>query len=147
MGEKMYERNGVLAVLTPQSVSAGTANTGYIDMSKFEKVMFVIQAGVLGASATVDFAVKGDTASGGSYATTITGKTITQLTKADSDDGKQVIVEVAAIEVLSQGFRYIRGLVTVGAAACLLAVLVMGQSSHYDPVTLYDATTVDEIVD
>ena len=102
--------------------------------------------GVLGASATVDWALKGDTASGGSYATTITGKTITQLTKAGTDDNKQVVVEVTSEEVAAQGLRYIRDTTTVGVAASLISVTGLAGGLRFSPASEADLTSVDEIV-
>ena len=94
MTHALSDQLAVIATIDPASISPSTVTTDVIDLSRVRSVIFVVAAGTLGTSATLDFAVKGDSASGGSFTTTVTGKTITQLTKAGSDDNKQVIVEV-----------------------------------------------------
>lgn len=144
--QAMSERLALVGAIDPQTVSVGTANTDVVDMSKIRRVIFVVAAGTLGASATLDFAVKGDTASGGSFSTTVTGKSITQLTKAGSDDNKQVIVEVTAEEAAAQGFRYLRGLLTIGTANSPACVIVMADGLRYSDASENDLASVDEIV-
>jgi len=144
--EKVYENVAVLGTVDPISQGAGSVNTDVIDALNFTKIVFLVKVGVLGASATVDFLVKGDTASGGSFSTTITGKTITQLTKAGSDDAKQVWVEVDSNALATQGYRYLRGTLTVGTAASLVDVTVLGFGCKYGPANQYNLATVDEIV-
>lgn len=144
--QKSYENVAVLGTIDPVSQSAGSANTDVIDTSLFEKILFIVKVGALGASATVDFDVKADSASGGSYSTSVTGKAITQLTKAGSDDNKQVLVEVDANALRAQNasFRYIRGTVTVATAACLVDVTVLGFGCTYGPASQYNLASVDE---
>lgn len=140
------ENFAVIGTIDPDSYTAAAYNTDVIDMLYFREVMFVVMAGDLGASATLDFLVNGDTASGGSYATAITGKAITQLTQAGTDSDKQVIVRVTAEEVAAQGLRYIRGTMTVGTATSDAGVAVFGSPFRYAPAADYDLSTVDEII-
>ena len=144
----MFDANSrlpLVGTVDPQSASANDYATDVVDMAKFQKVVFYLLVGALGSSATVDFVVKGDATSGGSYATTVTGKSITQLTKAGSDDNKQVVVEVTAEDVVQQGLRYIKGIVTTAVAASQIAVAVVGVDARYAPAD--DLSSVDEIVD
>jgi hypothetical protein len=143
--ERMSEALSIVSVLVPVSQGAATVTSTSIDMKLYRRVMFILQAGVLGASATLDMAIKGDTASGGSYTTTITGKSITQLVKA-TDDNKQAIIEVTAEEVAAQGFRYIRASVTVGVAASLIALVALADNQRYRPAGDFDLTSVAQIV-
>ena len=71
----------VVAAIDPDAYTAGTQTTGWIDMAEFEAVMFLIMAGILGASATLDAKVEQATDGAGAGAKDITGKAITQLTK------------------------------------------------------------------
>ena len=141
-GGNAAEAIGVVATIDPASYSAGSTNTDVIDMKDWAEVLFIVQAGALGASATLDFVVKGDTASGGSYATTITGKSITQMVKA-TDDNKQRIIRVTAEEVAAQGLRYLRGTQTVATAASLAAVTVIGVRPAYSKAGDFDLSSVD----
>lgn len=140
------ERIAVLGTIDPDAYTAAAYNTDVIDMQNWGRVLFIIQAGDLGSSATLDFLVKGDSASGGSFTTTVTGKTITQLTQAGSDSDKQVIVEVTAVEAKAQGFRYLRGTMTVGTATSDAGVIVLGVDPRFSPASNYDLASVDEII-
>lgn len=135
----------VLGTIDPASISASTVNTDVIDMRYWREVLFIVVTGALGTSATADFLVKGDSASGGSYATTVTGKSITQLVKA-SHDNSQAIVRVTAEEAAAQGFRYLRGSLTIGTAASLASVIVVGAHARYSDATDFDLASVVQIV-
>lgn len=136
----------VIGTIDPDANTTGTLTVDVIDMMHWEQVMFVVMAGDLGSSATLDFAVLGDVASGGSFATALTGKAITQLTQAGSDSDKQAIVRVSADEVAAQSLRYIRGLLTTGTATSDSAVIALGKPRHYAPATGRDLSTVDEVI-
>lgn len=141
---KICEELSVVSTVDPQS-SSTALNGDVIDMLGHERAIFVLSVGALGTSATVDFAVNGDTASNGSFATAITGKSATQLTKAGSDDNKQVVIEVTAEEARAQGYRYLRPTVTPAVAACLVSLVVLADNT-YAPAGDYDLASVDEIV-
>lgn len=143
--EKLSEQLAVVAKLDPKSQSAATVTSDSIDMAKIKRVAFILQTGTLGTAATVDMAIKGDTASGGSYTTTITGKSIAQLVKA-SNDNNIAIVEVSAAEVAAQGYRYIRASVTVGTAASLVSLVALGGNLAYSSASENDLAAVVEIV-
>ena len=143
---RLSEALALVACIDPDAYTTGASNSDSIDMSKHARVMFIVMAGVLGSSATLDFAVWGDTASGGSYATAITGKSITQLTEAGTDADKQAIVEVTGEEVKAQGLRYIRGVMTVGVATSDCGVVALADHSRYAPASELDLASVDEIV-
>jgi len=143
--EKFTEQLAVVAKLDPKSQSAATVTSDYVDMAKIKKVIFILQTGVMGTSATVDMAIKGDTASGGSYTTTITDKSITQLVKA-SNDNNIAVVEVSAAEVAAQGYRYIRASVTVGTATSLVSLVALGGNLAYSSASENDLAAVVEIV-
>lgn len=144
--ERLSEQLAVVATIDPASLTANTYLTDAIDMKLHRRVLFIIAVGALTTNNTTDFSVVGDTASGGSYATAITGKAITQLTKAGSDDDKQVLVEVTAEEVAAQGLRYIKGSLVTATAAALGCVVALADSTRYGPASDYDLASVDEIV-
>jgi hypothetical protein len=144
MSSYLSERLAIVATVDPDAYSAGTYDSDAIDLSKFERVLFVVAVGDLGTNATVDFVVQESDAAGGSYAN-LAGKAITQLTQAGSDADKQALVEVKADE-LSEGKRYVRGRLTIGVAACDAAILALAGDPRNCPVTNVDLATVDEIV-
>lgn len=143
---RLSEALALVATIDPDAYGTGTQNTDVIDMKYHRRVIFIVMAGDLGSAATLDFAVKADTASNGSFTTTLNGKSITQLTQAGTDSDKQAIIEVTAEEVAAEGFRYLRGLATLGAAASDYGVVALASNNRYTPASDYDLATVDEIV-
>lgn len=146
MNERLSEALAVVSCIDPDAYAASTVNGDVIDMQKIKRVMFVLQAGDLGSSATLDYAIYGDTASGGSFTTKITGKEITQLTQAGSDSNKQVIIEVTAEEVAAQGLRYIQDEMVVGTATSDCGAIAFAGGLRYSTASDNDLSTVDEIV-
>lgn len=144
--QRLSEALALVATIDPDAYTTGDQNSDAIDMENHRRVMFIVQAGTLGSSGTLDFAVYGDTSSGGSFTTAITGKSITQLTEAGTDDDKQAIVEVTAEEVNDQSMRYIRGVLTVGVATSDAGMVALADASRFTPASAFDLATVDEIV-
>lgn len=128
------------------SQSAAEKLTGAVDLSKWRQVMFIIDAGTLGASGTLDFQVKGSTTSGGTY-TAIPSTAVTQLVKA-TDDNKYVAVSVRteAVNALGLNYAFIKGSLLPGTAASNSAVIVLGEAVRFEPASDIDATTVAQIV-
>jgi hypothetical protein len=143
---KPSQRAGIVGVIDPQSSS--TAKTsGWIDAAKFNNFLAIIQVGVLGASATVDAKIQQATDSSGTGAKDITGKLITQLTKAGTDDSKQVEINLKQDDLdVTNSFNYFQLSVTPATAASLISAVVLGFDARYGPASDFDATTVDEIV-
>jgi hypothetical protein len=141
--EKMGERLPVVGQISPASYGAGTQLTAAIDMANVRRVLFVIQTGVLGASATVDFKITGSATSGGTYAD-VTGRSITQIVKA-SGDNKLALLEVTAEQVGAQGWRYIKGSLTVGTAASIVGVVALGDGLRTSEAGEFDVAAVAEI--
>lgn len=147
MNQKLTDFMALVAAIDPDAYAAGTVITDEIDMAVWEKVIFVVMAGTLGTSATVDFSVKGGASSNaGSHSTAVTGKAITQLTDAGSDDDKQAIVEVSHQECGAQGLRYIEGSLVVAVATSDAGAVAFGVPRNYGPAHKLDLASVDEIV-
>lgn len=144
--QRISERLAIVGTIDPDAYGTGAQNSDIIDMKFWRRVVFIVMAGDLGSSATLDFKVQsGDSTL--SDAADLTGKSITQLTQAGTDSDKQVIVEVTAEEVAEAGDRYIRGTMTIGTASSDCGVIVLGEPAHYTKdVTANDLSTVDEIV-
>lgn len=136
------EQLAVVAALDPDSYSADTYYTDAVDMRYWERVAFIVNVGDMASSATVDFSVVEGTTT--SPTTAITGKSITQLTQAGTDNDKQAVIEVRA-EEMDPANRYLRGKVTVGTGACDVSVVAVAEGWH-KPAYDYDLASVDEIV-
>ncbi len=140
--EMINERLAVVAALDPDSYAPNTYYTDAIDMRYWERVMFVMNVGDMGSSATIDFSVvEGSTSS---PTTAISGKSATRLTQASTDGDKQVIIEVRA-EEMDPDSRYLRGKVIIATEACDVSVVAVAEGWHR-PAYDFDLSSVDEIV-
>lgn len=143
---KIHEHLALITKVDPASQSAGTVLTPAIDMSKYHRVAILLSTGVLGTNATVDFSIVGDVASGGSYATTITGKSATQVVKA-SGDNKAVWIEVDGNELRAQGLRYIKGKAVVGTAASIIAMYAFATEPQFGPMDDHRSADILQVID
>ena len=149
MAERLLsECLAIVGTVDPDAYATGTQLTDAIDMSVHRQVMFIVEAGTLGSSATIDFYVMECATSGGTY-TRLSGKNITQLTQAGTDSDKQAIVNVRA-EELTAGYRYLKGSLRVGTATSDAGVMALASKTRFsDAVTTTsygDLASVDEIV-
>jgi hypothetical protein len=133
------------APIHSQSVAAGTAQTGGVDMQKFGRALFVLDVGAFGASATVDMKLQesSDNATFFDMAVdipTISNVAITQLLAAGGNN-RLATLEVRA-DQLSTGKRYVRALVTVGVAATQLACIPLGGEAVNKPGAAQDVAAV-----
>ncbi len=141
------DQAAILGAINPVSQGAGTVTTAWIDISKFDKLMGIVQAGVLGASATLDAKIQQATSGAGAGAKDIPGKAITQLTQAGTDSNKQAIINVQSDELdVNGGFKFVQLQATVATAASLVAGLLLGFTPRYAPASDNDAASVDEII-
>lgn len=125
------ERVGVLATVDPVS-TATTVTTGWVNMSNFLRLLAIIDAGVFGASATVDAKLQQATSSGGAGSKDVTGKAITQLVAATGNN-QQALINLRAEELdVTNGFQYVRLSITVGTAASLVQGILLGFDPRLD---------------
>lgn len=137
----------VVAGIDPDAYGTGAQNSDTIDMRDFEQVMFVVQAGTLGSSATLNFKVTQGNTSGMGGEKDITGKAITQLTEAGTDSDKEAVVVVKQSDLdVAGGFRWIRGVATLGVATSDYGMVAIGGYPTFGPATDYDMSSVDEVV-
>lgn len=148
MSHLLSEAIAIVAGIDPDAYTTGTQLTDVIDMSVHNQVMFIVEAGTLGSSATLNFYVMECATSGGTY-TRLSGKNITALTQAGTDSDKYAIVNVKASE-LTEGYRYLKGSLRIGTATSDAGAIVLASKTRYsDAVTSTsygDLAVVDEIV-
>lgn len=143
---KPSQRVSVVGVINPQSANAVQAS-GWIDATKFHNYMATIKVGALGALATVDAKIQQATSAGGAGAKDVAGRAITQLTKADADDNKQVLINLKQEDLdFNNGFKFFQLSITPAVAACLIDGTILGFDPRYDFASDNDAATVDEVV-
>ncbi len=127
---KLSDVAALVSSIDPASQSVGSVTGTAVDLQKFNRVLFVLKTGVLGTSATVDYAVYSDSASGGSFTNLVRG--ITQIVKA-SGDNKQAFSEIRGADISALGHRYVRDKITVGVAASIVESTAIGYETRFDP--------------
>ena len=143
---KPSQRAAILGVVAPQSASTAKSS-GWIDASAFYNFMAIVQVGALGTSATVDAKIEQATSNAGAGAKDVTGRAITQFTKAGTDDDKQAIINVAQTDLdFANGFKFFRLTITPAVATSLIAGQVLGFDPRNGVASENDAASVDEIV-
>ena len=145
LSTKMFEELAVVATIDPDAYTAAAYVSDYVEIGDFNQLMFIVMAGALGTNATLDAKLTQAVDSSGTSAKDVSGKAITQLTEAGTDSDKQVVVSVEASE-LSDGYRYIAGLMTVGVASSDAGVVAVAMNPNYGPASDYDLASVDELV-
>jgi hypothetical protein len=130
------EAIALLGRVSPVSQGAGAVSTAWVPAKNFHRLMAIVQAGVLGASATLDAKLEQAQNASGTGAKDVTGKAITQLTKAGSDDNKEVVINAYPEELDVAGkFDHVRLTLTVGTAASLVAGALYGVGPRYAPAS------------
>jgi hypothetical protein len=147
LNAKPSEICAVVANIDPDAYAASTVVSGYVNMRDFTSAMAIIQAGDLGASATLDAKLVQATDTSGTSSKDITGKAITQLTQAGTDSNKQVLINVRPEELdVDNGFDCVAISMTVATATSDAGAMLLGFFPSRGPATGVDATTVDEVV-
>lgn len=148
MNTKGSEQVAISGVIDPDANGAGALTTAYVDMSKFGSVMAIVLAGTLGASGTLDAKLVQATDSGGTGSKDVTGKAITQLTQAGTNDSdKQAIINCRSEELdVDNGFSFVALTMTTAAATSDSAALLLGCNPFSAPASNHDLTSVSEIV-
>jgi hypothetical protein len=137
----------VVGSIDPDANTAAAYTTAWVDMENFEAVMAIIMVGAMVATSTVDAKIQQATDVSGTGAKDITGKAITQLTAAGSDDDKQAIINLRADEMdAAGGFTHVQLSMTVGTADSDSAAVLLGFYPHYGVASANDEASVDEII-
>ena len=138
----------IVGVIDPDATAASTVTTGWVNMADFEAIQAIVMAGTLGTNATVDAKLEQATDNSGTGAKDITGKAITQLTQAGTDDSdKQAVINCRANELdIANDFDHVRLSVTVAVATSDAGAVVMGHYPHVGEASDNDLASVAEIV-
>lgn len=138
----------IAAVIDPDVTPASTVTSDWVSMADFEKIMAIVLAGTLGSSATLDAKLEQATDSSGTGAKDISGKAITQLTQAGTDDSdKQAIINCRADELdVDNDFTHVRLSITVATATSDAGGMILGFNPRFGPASDNDLASVAEIV-
>lgn len=127
------ERISIVGIIPPQSLGTGATNSGWIPLANYGRLMAVIATGVLGTAATVDAKWQvADNSAGANPVDSTTAVALTQIVKA-SGDNKQAIMNFDVNAAVPYNKPFARLVVTVGAAASLGAVVILGTDPKYQP--------------
>lgn len=142
----LAEGLGVAGVITPATTANTQRNTGAIDLSVWDSLLFIFTLGDM-ASETIDCGVETCDSDGTSNAVDITGKQATQLAaSASANDGKQIVIHVKSVDLIANGKRYVRGtMVTGGATGGPAGCVVLG-TAHYGPADGVDLSSVVQVI-
>jgi hypothetical protein len=141
---KFSDQVTVLGVINPQSATT-VQGTPWIDMSLYDGLLAILQAGALGSSTTLDAKFQQATDASGTGAKDIAGRAITQLTQAGTDANKQVLINLQSQNLdVSGSYRYVKVTMTPATSTALISAVVLGFNGRYQPGA--HATTVDEVV-
>lgn len=147
LNAKASEIVAVVGSIDPDAYAAGTVTTGWVKASNFTQLMAIVQAGTLGASATLDAKIEQASDSGGTGAKDLSGSDITQLTQAGTDSDKQAVINFRPEDLdIANGFEYVRLSMTVATATSDAGGILLGLNARTGVASDSDASTVDEIV-
>lgn len=145
---KASERVAVLATVDPDALTATTHDSDWVDVRDFNRILAVAMAGTLGSSATFDAALRQATDSSGSNPKAISGKSITQLTQAGTDQSDtQAVINLAPYELdVAGGYTHVSLRITVGAATSDGGGFIIGIDPKYGQADDFDLASVAEVV-
>lgn len=148
MNAKASEQVAVVATIDPDAYTAAAYTSDYVSMADFESIMAVVMAGTLGTNATVDAKLVQATDASGTGVKDISGKAITQITQAGTDQSDtQAVVGCRAEDLdVDNGFTHVAVVVTVGTATSDAGAIVLGANPRYAPASGADLASVGEIV-
>ena len=141
---KPSARLSLLGVIDPDAYNAAAYSTGWIDAGLYEGLLAMVAVGDMQANSTVDAKLEQATSAAGAGAKDVSGKAITQLTQAGTDDNKQALINMKSEDLdTNNGFHFVRLTVTVAVAASDMGAVLFGSDARYTPT---HAATVDEVV-
>lgn len=138
------ELAAVAAVVAPASLGVGVANSGWIDLSLYERLFAIISTGVLGTGATLD--AKWQLADNVSGLNTVdsTQNALVQIVKAAGDNVQAVMnFDVNKSKPFTK--RFARLAITVGGASSLASAVVLGFDPRHSPATDFDVATMVQV--
>lgn len=143
---KPSQRVAIVGAIDAQSASTAKS-TGWIDATTFHNYMAIVGVGAIGASATVDGKLEQATDNSGTGAKDVAGKAITQLTKTNTDDDKQAVINLKQEDLdFANGFKFFRLTITPAVAATLIDGKVLGFDPRYGAASDNAAASQAQVV-
>jgi hypothetical protein len=144
--EQLTQGLSVIDVLNSQSVTNASVNSSVgVDMSKFRRVLFIIQVPALGAAGTLDGRLQSSASS--TFAAgvhNITNSNLVQINTGTTPGNNAIAtIEVSAdlVNFYNQGDRYVRLNLTGGGNAITVSALALGGEAVEKPAKNNDLNT------
>jgi hypothetical protein len=134
--EQLTQALSVCDVINTQSVNNTNVNSIGIDLSKFHRALFVIQAGGVGNAGTIDGRLQSSANSNFSGVTNIANSNLAQITTANA----LATIEVRADQVATTD-RYVRLQLTGGGNAVTVGAIGLGAEAGHKPGNAADLNT------
>ena len=127
------------------SFAIGTHDSSYVSLANYHRAVLVLNVGDIQAGGTGACSIRQATSTAGAGATTITGKSITQLTQAGGDSDDLVCIELRTEELnRTSGYDCVSVRVVVAGAAAELSYILFGTVPRFPPT---GTTNWTEVVD
>jgi hypothetical protein len=134
--ETMTQGLSIADVINSQSVNNASVSSLGIDMSKFKRALFIIQAASLGAAGTLDGRLQSAPASNFATVHNIAASNLTQITTATTPGNNALAtIEIRADEIQA-GDRYVRVNLTGGGNAITVGAIGLGGEAEPKPGNL-----------
>jgi hypothetical protein len=119
--------------------AANTYDTAWLPMRDHQRIVFLVDVGVIAAGGTVDFEVRQATSVAGAGATNVFPNAgfirMTQLTQAAGDGNDSVAVEVRTEQMdVDGGYAFLSGRLTVAVNTAYTCVIPLRLGTNYPPV-------------
>jgi hypothetical protein len=130
-----------LCALDPVSQAASAVTSAWVAVQNFHSFVALLDTGVFGGSATIDFKLMQATSSGGAGSKALTNpstgvaKAITQLAAGGGNNRLAAINARASDLDQANGYGYIAMVLTVGTAASLVSAVLLGFFPRFDPAS------------
>jgi hypothetical protein len=134
--ETMTQGLSIADVINSQSVNNASVSSLGIDMSKFKRALFIIQAASLGAAGTLDGRLQSAPASNFAAVHNIAGSNLTQInTSTTPGNNALATLEIRADEIQA-GDRYVRLNLTGGGNAITVGAIGLAGEADAKPGNL-----------
>lgn len=144
MVEKLSEQIAVVGVIDPDQYTTGTFSSGWIDFKLWNRLLAVLLTGDMASSATLNGNFQEAKTSTGGSAQTLTSGTFNLTALSDTDDNKQVLVNIRQ-DALTDQFTHVRFNLVVADGLSDAGVVILGEGKRL-PASNNDLSTVTEIV-
>jgi hypothetical protein len=140
------EKMALLDTLNPASrAAANTTSSAWLPAKDYAQFAALLALGAMTATGVLNAKLEQATDVAGTGAKDITGKAVTALTAAGTDDNKQAFINLRPEELdIANDFNHFRLTVAVTTAAVIYNAHILGMGPRYGTVT--HNTTVDEII-